>query len=252
MQIDHTSITSSILSPNSNRTNVYTLIQDSTISRMGHHNCLSIVALRSWNNACWQSKANLFSVYWPSPLTFTLDPSPWPLPLILTLTLDPHPWPSTLTLDLRPTFYHADDSTRHKRSNLIALNQGNQNPQNDMIASFSFALTAHVTQWSNYFSTGRDFDSTIKFNASTGEDHCGWFICGTEVAFDIKHAGWFHIFPFFLSETSKLQSAVYSEWKHFCLTLHCCWIHWEKLKTDLMKIDILAPPCIRESAKLLT
>ena len=150
MQIDHTSITSSILSPNSNRTNVYTLIQDSTISRMGHHNCLSIVALRSWNNACWQSKANLFSVYWPSPLTFTLDPYPWPLPLILTLTLDPHPWLSTLTLDLRPTFYHADDSTRHKRSYLIALSQGNQKPQNDMIASFSFALTAHVTQWSKF------------------------------------------------------------------------------------------------------
>ena len=28
--------------------------------------------------------------------------------------------------------------------------QGNQNPQNNMIASFSFASAAHVTQWSNY------------------------------------------------------------------------------------------------------
>ena len=28
--------------------------------------------------------------------------------------------------------------------------KGNQNPQNNMIARFSFASTAHVTQWSNY------------------------------------------------------------------------------------------------------
>ena len=41
--------------------------------------------------------------------------------------------------------------------------------------------------------------------------------------------GWLHTFLSFLSETSKLQSVVYSKWKHFCLTLHCCWIHWEKM-----------------------
>ena len=38
----------------------------------------------------------------------------------------------------------------------------------------------------------RDFDSRIKFNASTGEEHCEWFVrgvCGTEVAFDIKRVG---------------------------------------------------------------
>ena len=34
-------------------------------------------------------------------------------------------------------------------------------------------------------STGWHFDSTIKFNTSTGEEHCEWFVCGTEVAFDI-------------------------------------------------------------------
>ena len=59
------------------------------------------------------------------------------------------------------------------------------------IASFSFASMAHVTQWSNYLiiSTGWDFDPTIKFNASTGEDYCDWFVsgvCGSEVAFDIR------------------------------------------------------------------
>ena len=60
----------------------------------------------------------------------------------------------------------------------------NQNPR------FSFASTAHVTQWSSYLiiSTGLDFDLTIKFNASTGEDYCEWFVsgvCGT----DIKQVG---------------------------------------------------------------
>ena len=64
--------------------------------------------------------------------------------------------------------------------------------------------------------TGLDFESTIKFNASTGEEYCEWFGCGvravTEVAFDIKQAkvGWLHSFLSFLPETSKLQ--VYSEW----------------------------------------
>ena len=80
------------------------------------------------------------------------------------------------------------------KSGQIALKQGNQNPQNDMIASFSFASTAHATQWSNYLiiSTDWDFDSEIKRNASTGEDYCEWFVsgvCGTEVAFDLKQVG---------------------------------------------------------------
>ena len=92
-------------------------------------------------------------------------------------------------------------------------------------------------------SRGWDFDSTIKFNASTGEEHCEWFVrgfCGTEVTFDIKQVVWSQ-FPLFFSETSKLQSPA-SEWKQFWLTLHCCWIHWEK--KDLMTydlVDILAP-----------
>ena len=65
-------------------------------------------------------------------------------------------------------------------------------------------------------STGWDFDSTIKFNASTGEEHCEWFVrdvCGTEVAFDIKQELASQFPLFFFPETSKLQSAVYSEWK---------------------------------------
>ena len=70
-----------------------------------------------------------------------------------------------------------------------------------------------------------DFESTIKFNASAGEEYCEWFVCGTEVAFNITqaNAGRLHSFLSFLPKTSKLRSAGYSEWKQFCLTLHCCW-----------------------------
>ena len=57
----------------------------------------------------------------------------------------------------------------------------------NMIASFSFTSAAHVTpvvELSN--STGWDFESTIKFNSSTVEKNCKWFVCGTKVAFSIK------------------------------------------------------------------
>ena len=44
------------------------------------------------------------------------------------------------------------ESSRNVTSKVISnrIKQGNQNPQNNMIASFSFASTAHVTHWSNY------------------------------------------------------------------------------------------------------
>ena len=63
-----------------------------------------------------------------------------------------------------------------------------------MNASFSFASTAHVTpivELSN--SKGWEFEST-------GEEYCEWFVCGTEVTFDIKQAkaGWLHSFLSFL------------------------------------------------------
>ena len=40
------------------------------------------------------------------------------------------------------------ESSRNVTSKVISnrIKQGNQNPQNNMIASFSFASTAHVTQ----------------------------------------------------------------------------------------------------------
>ena len=54
-------------------------------------------------------------------------------------------------------------------------------------------------------STGWDFDSTIKFNASTGEEYCEWFVCGvcgTKVAFDIKQVGFTVSSPF--TDTNRL------------------------------------------------
>ena len=64
-------------------------------------------------------------------------------------------------------------------------------------------------------SAGWGFDSTIKFNASTGEQHCDWFVCGvcgTEVGFDIKQVG-YTVSSLEFPDTSKLQSPVHSEWK---------------------------------------
>ena len=66
-------------------------------------------------------------------------------------------------------------ATWHQRSHQIALKEGNQNPQNNMIASFSFTSTAHATQL-----RGWNFDSMTKFNASTGKEYwqyCLWMIC---------------------------------------------------------------------------
>ena len=60
-------------------------------------------------------------------------------------------------------------ATWHQRSYQIALKQGNQNPQN----KFFFRLDGicnWIVELSN--SLGWEFESTIKFNASTGEEYC--------------------------------------------------------------------------------
>ena len=94
-------------------------------------------------------------------------------------------------------------ATSHQRSHQIASKQGNQNPQNNMIASFSFSSTAHVTQWSNYLTQQAEIfnDLTIKFNASTGEESSEWFVCsgfGPEVTFNIKPQVGFTVSSLFL------------------------------------------------------
>ena len=49
---------------------------------------------------------------------------------------------------------------------------------------------ANVTQKVDLVtSAGRDFDLTIQFNASMGEEYCEWFSWGTKVSFDINQVG---------------------------------------------------------------
>ena len=60
-----------------------------------------------------------------------------------------------------------------------------------MIASFSFASTGHVTQWSNYL-TQRAEILTPRSNLTPQEEHCELFVpgvCGTKVTFEIKQVG---------------------------------------------------------------
>ena len=100
--------------------------------------------------------------------------------------------------------------------------------QNNVIASFSFASTAVELSKS----TGWDFESTIKFNASTGEEYILWMICLWCLWYQsgFRHrALWLHSFLSFFPETSKLQSAVYSEWNTSLL------LNTLRKKNDLMK-----------------
>ena len=152
----------------------------------------------------------------------------------------------------------SNHATWHQRSYQIASKQGNQNAQNNMITSFSvFRLVAtcnSMVELSN--STGWDFDSTIKFNTSTGEDYCEWFVCGvcgTEVAFGIKQLSWLHSFLSFFSPRSARCSRQFTlNRSKFWPTLHWCWIHWEKKRSPDVRLDRYLGTFIRESAKLLT
>ena len=72
--------------------------------------------------------------------------------------------------------------------------QGNQNPQNNMTASFSLASTAHVTQWSHYLTQRAEILSPWSnlMARRAKNTSCEWFVCGvcgTEVTFDIKQVG---------------------------------------------------------------
>lgn len=85
--------------------------------------------------------------------------------------------------DLNLSFYRnlRRHATWHKKV------KGNQNPQNNMFASFCFASTAHVTQWSNYLTQRaeiltRQSKLTLQRAKNTVNDLFG----GTEVAFVIK------------------------------------------------------------------
>ena len=84
----------------------------------------------------------------------------------------------------------------------MALKQGNQNPQNNMIASSSFASTAHATQWSNYLTqwaeiltrrsnlTPQRAKNNVNDLSVVSAVSDLWYPgCVTEVAFDIKQVG---------------------------------------------------------------
>ena len=87
------------------------------------------------------------------------------------------------------TNYLSRHATWHQRSqNRIKARKPKSTEQYDCKLFFRLDGTCNsMVELSN--STGWDFDSTIKFNPSTGEEYCEWFVCGTEVAFDIKQVG---------------------------------------------------------------
>ena len=72
-------------------------------------------------------------------------------------------------------------------SNRIKARKSKSTEQYDCKLFFRLDGTCNsMVELSN--SAGWDFESTIKFNASTGEEYFEWFVCGTKVAFDIKQA----------------------------------------------------------------
>ena len=108
-------------------------------------------------------------------------------------------------------------------------------------------------------STGLDFESTIKFNASKGEEYYeSDFVCGvwgTEVAFNVKQAkaGWLHSL---LSSYRDQQAAAGSLLRMEVILPNDSPLlnTLRQKKNDLMKkdlIDILAPS-FANRAKLLT
>ena len=87
-----------------------------------------------------------------------------------------------------------------------------------------------------------------KFNASMGEKHwlminCMWYRSRFRC-----QAGLLHTFRPFCPKTSKLESAVFSQQKKFCLAHHFCWMHREK--TISMKEDLFSQLAERSSRAL--
>jgi len=106
------------------------------------------------------------------------------------------------------------------------------------IASLSFALTVRVAHWSNYLTQRADIWLHDQIERLNGQRTL-WMICQWYRNRFRHKVGWLHALVSFLLETSKLQSAVNSERKHFCLTLHCCWLHWEKNIISIIFIIII-------------
>ena len=105
-------------------------------------------------------------------------------------------------------------------------------------------------------STGWDFESMIKFNASAGEEHCEWFVCsvcGAEVAIDIKQVGFTcTVSSIFFSRDQ--QAAVGSLLRMEVMLANTSLLlnTLRKKRSHEVGLDRYLGTSIRESAKLLT
>ena len=99
-----------------------------------------------------------------------------------------------------------------------------------------------------YNSRGWDFESTIKFNASTGEEYCEWFVCG--VCGTVVRLAVASQFPLFSSRGQ--QAAVGSLLRmEVILPNTSLLLNTLRQKKDLTKKDLF-DISVRESVKLLT
>ena len=108
-------------------------------------------------------------------------------------------------------------------------------------------LCLNGQMWLNGRVNGREFDTKIKFNASTGEEYSEWFAWDTYGHFYLLHT----YLSFLPSPAASYSRQFTSNTSIF--TSHFYWMHWaadwEKsisMKEDL--IDNFAPPFIRELA----
>ena len=98
-------------------------------------------------------------------------------------------------------------------------------------------------------STGWGFDSTIKFNASTGEEYCDWLVCGvcgTEVGFLHSFLSWFPRHQQAAVASLLRMEVILANTSLLLNTLSKNMISWSRTR-----IDILAPSFANRQ-KLLT
>ena len=143
--------------------------------------------------------------------------------------------------------------TSYSRSNCIKARKSKSIEQNDCKLFFRLDGRCNpMVELSN--SRGWDFDSTIKFNASTGEEHYEWFVCGAEVAFDIKQVG-FTVSSLFFPRPASCsrqftpnREVILTNTSLLLNTLRGKMISW----SNEVGLDRYLGTFIRESAELLT
>ena len=137
-------------------------------------------------------------------------------------------------------------ATWHQRSYQITLKSTEQYD-----CKLFFQLNGACNSMVELFnSTGRDLDSTIKFNASTGEEYCEWYVCATKVGFNIKQVGFTPSSLFFPRPASSSRQftpngGIFAE--HFTVAEYT-----EKKWSHEVGLDRYLGTSIHELAKLLT